>query len=318
MPDGTNRWMLNATDEDFPDSLVRWGKPIVPRLYGEGDREALDEPCISIIGARRATPYGLAVAEMAGRIAAESDIVVVTGGAMGCDRAASKGALDAGGRTVIVSGCGADRVYPESSRDVFDAARAGRGAVVSLVEWGVPPMRPNFPQRNVVIAALSRSLFVAEAGMKSGTMSTAEAAEKYSTRLYAVPGNIFSATSQGTNKLISMGASIVTSELDLETLISMDYGKLRMQGGAPIAFEGRVLSALSAGPLRPDDLAHALEESVLTVIQTVTDYETKGILERLPDGSYSITRSAYLEHFEAERRATAGRGRGMQTESGDA
>ncbi len=288
-----DRWEMVPEDEDFPECLRSINGSTVKRVYGMGDRATLQGEHLSVIGARRATPYGMAAAEMAGRIAAECGICVVSGGAMGCDHSASRAALDAGGTTIIVSGCGADIDYPRSSSDVFREARAGRGAVISLESWGSTPRRYAFPKRNVVIAAMSPCLFVTEAGQRSGTMSTADAAMDLGRTVYAVPGSIFSPNSQGTNALIRDGAQVVTSEVDLEARISLDYGRLRSASGAPMPFSGKILSALVGGPLRPDDLSNALGESVFTVIKSLSDYEMRGILQKLPDGSYAITQEAY-------------------------
>ena len=109
------RWELTPEDDAYPPSLLDLD-PTPPVLYGRGDPRVLCAPCLSVIGARRATPYGIAVAEMAGRVAAECGVVVVSGGALGCDSAAGRAALEAGGRTVVVSGCGADMARQTSTR----------------------------------------------------------------------------------------------------------------------------------------------------------------------------------------------------------
>lgn len=302
------RIRIGRGDEGFPEALREVGDP-----YGEighinvlGRPEALEGPCISIVGARLATPYGLAVAAMAGRVSAECGLVVVSGGARGCDHAATRAALDAGGTTVVVSGCGADVVYPRSSADIFrDTVDAG-GAVVSLERWGQTPRRYAFPRRNVLIAALSRSLFVTEAGVRSGTMSTADAALALGRLVYAIPGSIFSPNSQGTNHLIAEGALIISCVADLETRIALDYDKLRLAGGEASWSGGRVISALVASPCTLEDLARALGESPLTLLDTITDYEAKGIIERMVDGRYSITEEAYRSYAQPARRDLGG------------
>lgn len=295
------RWELRRGDELFPKALESDATRQISVLYGIGNPEALGGDCISIIGARRATPYGTAIAEMAGRIAAESSICVVSGGAMGCDSAASRAALAAGGTTVVVSGCGADQVYPQSSADVFAGAVDTGGAVVSLSPWGSPPTKFSFPKRNVVIAALSPVLLVAEAGERSGTMSTANAALEMDRIIYAVPGSIFSPTSTGTNKLVTEGALPICSEVDLEMRISMDYGVLRVVMEGVTSEMGEVASALAASPWRPDELAARLGQSVLTLLRTLADYESRGIVERLPDGRYSLTSEAYQQYRTSSR-----------------
>lgn len=276
---------LRRGDADYPSSLEDLPYP-PPVIYGRGDPKALSEEAISVIGARRATPYGLSNSEIAGRLTAESGLVLVSGGAMGCDSAAARAALAAGGRTVVVAGCGADIVYPRSSKDVFEGA-ARRGAVISLEKWGFPPERYTFPKRNKVIAALSRATFVAEAARHSGTMSTAETAVELGRELYAIPGSIFSPTSVGTNDLIANGARIICSEKDLEACISLDFERLRLTGGRVPTVSGRVISALIASPMRADDLATRMGEGVLDTLKALSDYESRGIVVRLPDGRYS-------------------------------
>ncbi|MBR3318648.1 MAG: DNA-protecting protein DprA [Atopobiaceae bacterium] len=295
------KWELRRDDELFPKSLLSDAIRKIEVLYGIGDPTVLESDTVSIIGARRATPYGIAIAEMCGRIAAESEICVVSGGAMGCDYAASRAALDAGGRTIIVAGCGADRVYPASSTDVYRDAVERGGAVISLDRWGMPPRKCAFPRRNVVIAALSPVLVVAEAGERSGTMSTANAALELDRTIYAVPGSVFSPSSQGTNRLIAEGAMPICSETDLEMRLSMDYGVMRVvMEGVPSQM-GEVVSALVASPMRPDELASRLGMDVLTVLRTLADYESRGIVEHLIDGRYSLTKESYQQYRTTPR-----------------
>ena len=290
------RYELHKGDVGFPSMIAQEDSVRADTLFVYGSLDVFDCDTVSIIGARRATPYGIAIAEMAGRIAAESGIVVVSGGALGCDHAASRAALDAGGRTIIVSGCGADKIYPRSSTDIFtDAVRTG-GAIVSLERWGSEPRRYNFPKRNVIIAALSPVLLVAEAGERSGTMSTVDAALELSRTIYAAPGSIFSPNSQGANRLVRDGAYPIVSESDLEMRLSLDYGVLRVVTQGESREVGEVMSALIASPARPDDLAPRLGQSVLTLLRTLSDYESKGIVERLPDGRYALTAQAYQQY----------------------
>lgn len=291
----SGRWTLSRTGEGFPEALEDLPDP-PDALNGIGSVEALSGPCISIIGARRATPYGLTVAEMAARVAVECGITVVSGGAMGCDHAAGLAAVRHGGRTVIVSGCGADVVYPQSSRDLYEGALATGGAVISTETWGRGPRRWSFPRRNRLIAALSLATVVTEAGVASGTMSTAEAAAELDRVLYAIPGSIFSPASSGTNRLIAEGARVIADEQSLVLSIALDYGVARLSPTGSARDAGPLMSALVASPSRPDELSARINESVLTVMRTLTDYEARGLVERLPDGRYAPTRAYYLGH----------------------
>lgn len=287
-------WQIERGSSLYPRALEDLPRP-PERLYGMGSPEALDAPSLSIVGARRATPYGLSIAEMAARVAVECGLSVVSGGALGCDHAAGMAALRAGGRSIVVSGCGADVVYPRSSTDLFEGTVAQGGAVISLEPWGSGPRRWSFPKRNAVIAALSNVLVVTEAGARSGTLSTAKVASELDRIVYAIPGSIFSPNSSGTNRLIADGARVIPDEQSLSVSIALDYGLVRMAGTC--AREGGpVMSALLASPSRPDELAERLNESVLTVMRTLTDYEARGIVERLPDGRYTPTQSYLLGH----------------------
>lgn len=287
------RWELTPQDEAYPRQLFEL-EDGPQRIYGRGDPSVLSTMCLGIVGARRPTPYGEAVARMAARIAAESGITVVSGGAMGCDAAAGRGALEAGGRTIVVSGVPADRIYPRSSQDVFRGALERGGAVISLAPWGSETQRWSFLLRNRIIAALSVALLVSEAGQRSGTMSTALAATELGREVYAVPGSIFSPESQGSNGLIRDGAHILTCEQDLEMLISRDYGVLRLVQEQVPTPRGRVLSALMASPMRPDDLANHLGEEPLEMLRILSDYEIQGVVRRLPDGRFAPTAETLL------------------------
>lgn len=301
------RHYVERGSELFPDKLGDARDPVIGGVYVLGDPALLGEECLSVIGARKATPYGIAVAEMAGRISAECGLVTVSGGAVGCDHAATRAALDAGGRTIIVTGSGADVVYPRSSADIFRDCLDSGGAVVALEPWGRGPRRYAFPRRNVVIAALSRSLFVTEAGVRSGTMSTADAALAMDRMVYAIPGSIYSPNSQGTNRLIADGAMIISCEADLETRIALDYNKLHLGAATEGTWSGgKVISALVASPSRLEELSQALGESPLTVLDAISDYEAKGVVERLPDGRYSVTAEAYRSYAQPERRGLGG------------
>lgn len=289
------RWVIERGSSQWPAEFEELPNP-PERIYGVGDPGVLSEPSVSVVGARRATPYGLAIAEMSARVAVECGVAVVSGGAMGCDSAAGEAALSAGGRTVVVSGCGADVVYPASSRDLFRDAAGGGGAVISAERWGTGPRRWAFPKRNALIAALSQVLVVTEAGRRSGTMSTAEAAIELGRTVYAIPGSIFSPNSSGTNRLIAEGARVIADEHELSIALSLDYGVARMSPTvAPVEW-GPVMSALMASPARPDELSERLNESVLTVMRTLTEHESRGMVERLPDGRYSPTRAFFLGH----------------------
>ncbi len=310
-PCPSDGWEVHPGDDLWPE-MVTDAARVGDVIYGVGDPSLMGEPCLSIIGARRATPYGLAIAKLAGRIAAECGLVVVSGGALGCDAAASRSAIAAGGKTILVAGSSAENVYPKTNRDIFAEARA-HGCVLSLAPWGTEPHRFAFPVRNRLIAGLSKALVVCEASMPSGTFSTAQAASDLDRRIYAAPGSIFSPYSRGTNWLLEQGATIIVDETSLELAISSDYDVARL---VRQQFEdperGEVLKALIAEPKRADDLAEALSMEVITLLRTLADYEAMGLVAKLPDGCYAPTEAALLgaEDPKAKKRQRARTGGG--------
>lgn len=268
------------------------------RLYVRGDPAAMGAPCLAIIGSRRPTPYGTAVAQMAARVAAESGVTVVSGGALGCDMAAGTSALDAGGRHVAVLGSGADVAYPRRAAPMLRRILETGGAIVSLTPWGTQPMRWAFPKRNRVIAGLSAAVMVTEAGMPSGTFSTAEAAMEIGREVLAVPGSILSPLSRGANALISDGATCIVDADALETAISRIFGLLRFCRPGPTGIGGlseegrRVVAALTASPLRIEGIASMLGVGVHDAMMLVSELTVAGAVEQLLDGSFSVTAAA--------------------------
>lgn len=299
-PDG---WELEPSDNRWP-KLVPKEESLCERMYGIGDPEVLSKPCVSIIGARRGTPYGIAVAKLAGRIAAENGLVVVSGGALGCDSAAARAALSVGGKTVFVAGCGADQIYPKSSRDIYGAAKE-RGCVISVCPWGTAPLPWTFRKRNPIIAALSKVLIVCEAAMPSGTFSTAQAAADLGRRVYAAPGSIFSRWARGTNWLLEQGAAIIVDDISLEAALACDFDTFHfasepLESGVENDEDDNsvepltLLDALIAEPMRPDDAARLLNLDVVTLLRSLGDYEAAGLVVRLSDGCYAPSERALL------------------------
>lgn len=223
MAEGT--FELHPGDALYPETVLELSD--VPQtLYVRGNPEVLSTPALSIIGARKASPYGLAVAELAAKVAVEAGVTVVSGGAVGCDQASGWAAVNAGGKHVVVLGTGADVVYPRSSAGLITRTLDTGGAVVSISPWGMGPRKFAFPRRNRVIAALSQALFVSEAGMPSGTFSTAELLWIWGENFLRAR-SILSPESRGTNYLIANGACCIIDEESIEMAISRIYGTLR-------------------------------------------------------------------------------------------
>jgi len=207
----------------FPRQLLQL-KEVPPKLYALGDIRVLDTLAIAIVGARKATPYGLECARRFAAKAASWGITVVSGGAIGCDMAAHQGALDAGGRTIVVLGSGADVVYPLRARGLFREVLAAQGVLLSEAPWGSAPLAWAFSKRNRIIAALARATLIVEAGLPSGTFQTADHTLALGNEVLVVPGPIFSRESKGSNRLLVQGALPVVDDESFEDALQQIFG----------------------------------------------------------------------------------------------
>jgi len=193
-------------------------------LRGGADVEVLWRPAVAIVGARACSTYGAQVARMLGRELAASGLVVVSGLARGVDGEAHRGALDAGGVTVAVLGCGIDRDYPAAHTELARRI-CERGLVVSEYEPGVEPAPWRFPARNRIIAGLTAATVIVEARERSGALITADFALEDGREVFAVPGEITSMLSTGTNRLLRQGATPLTSTEDVLELFGLSPGQ---------------------------------------------------------------------------------------------
>ena len=295
---------LHPEDDLYPE-LLREIPNRPETLYVVGDPEALRRESVSIVGARKATPYGIACAQLAADTAAQAGLQVVSGAAIGCDQASQRRAISKGASTVAVLGSGADVVYPETARDMLDTIVACKGAVVSILPWGTSPTRWTFPQRNSIIAALSRCTVICEAGMPSGTFSTARFVEEYGRELLVFPGSVFSPNSTGSNYIIASqpNAMPIWDNDCLEIALSRIYGVLRYEcRGKPTRVKGmgvleeRILGSLQACPSPAGELAGAFGVQVADVARTLSMLELDGRVVRLRDGRYSLSEREFLSH----------------------
>lgn len=268
----------------YPSALA--SLPDAPHtLYVMGRPEFLESRTLGVIGARKATPYGLAVATRFASWAAGRGIAIVSGAAIGCDQAAHRGALLVEGATIAVLGCGADVNYPGGSGPLLDTIRV-QGCVVSEFPWGSRPTRWTFVRRNRLIAALSDALLVVEAGLPSGTLGTAEIAEEMSKPVLAVPGSIFAPECRGTNRLLHQGALIASEVGDIACVLGVQVaGK---DDRLSIETRDQLYAAVLANPMRPDDLAVALDLDILEVAMRLSELEACNRIKRYPDGRYGL------------------------------
>lgn len=200
--------------------LGQLAQPVDRLFYAGNFSELAARPCVAIVGSRKLTPYGRAVTTTLAGDLARAGVVIVSGLAIGIDSVAHQAALDAGGLTIAVLPSGLDHIYPAHHQRLADRILHNGGALVTeYAKGGGSPQKHQFIARNRIIAALSQGVLITEAAAKSGSLHTANFALEQGIEVFAVPGNITSSTSAGTNELIKTGATPVTVATDvLETL----------------------------------------------------------------------------------------------------
>ena len=296
------RCVLRPDDELFPQALR-----VIPRppkaLYVLGNPYALKEG-LAVVGARKATPYGLGSARRFARLAAQRGVVVVSGGARGCDAAAHEAALAAGAPTVAFLGGGCDMPYPAEHAGLFERIAASGGAVVSEHAWDAPPLPQRFRTRNRLIAGLARATLIVEAGLPSGTFSTADEALAAGRDVLVVPGAITSPYSRGANRLLYQGATPVVDDDSFSDALFSLFGCLKQEayseghaGKGGVSARGQQASgpleaALRAEPLGMEEL-YALAQRCCGsqhprswLMNRLTAGEKAGLFARYPDGRW--------------------------------
>lgn len=280
-------FILTQEEEKYPAYLREiFDPPVV--LYGAGRMETLAGPSVSIVGARKASPYGIAAAIRLARDLASRGMVVVSGLAIGIDSAGHRGALK-GGKTVAVLGSGLESLYPRENRFLFEKIME-KGAVVSEFPLGAPPLGFHFPIRNRIISGLSHALVVVEAARRSGSLISAQLALEQNREVMAIPGNITSELSQGTNCLIKSGAKPVTDWEDVveelpsplrEQLLSQE--KKQEVPAAMNPQERGVFDLLKTDSLTHiDDLVERSDFSVSEALSILLSLELKGLITQAP------------------------------------
>jgi DNA processing protein len=296
-----------AQAEQLGCKLVTWDEPHYPSrlreiydppplLYVRGNIELLNRHCLSIVGARRPTPYGNQMSERLGRDLAARGLVIVSGLARGIDACAHHGALSTpAGTTIAVLGSGIDVVYPKENKKLFEEIEK-RGAIISEFSMGTFPGPQNFPIRNRVIAGMSLGVVCVEGAQYSGSLITSRLAMEFGREVFGVPGNVTQPLSFGPNQLIKQGAKLVTGWEDVveelptpvraellpvETPSSLERAALVQESLSPA--ERVLYDLLNVDEARPVD--ELVEVSGLTsseVLATLFDLEIKGVVRQLP------------------------------------
>lgn len=269
----------------FPQELKLIPYP-PPFLYVKG--RISDLPKFAIVGSRKPSPYGKEVARYFAEKLSEAGLCLVSGLARGVDTIVHRVCVEKKTPTLAVLGSGLDIIYPAENRDLFRKILETGGAVISEFPLGTKPKRENFPRRNRLISGLSKGVLVIEAGERSGTLITARWAQEQGKDVFAVPGNIFSEQSKGTNFLLKEGAIPVTDPMEILLHLGFKIEKPLIKEKPEVELtreEKEILELLTLGPANFEELAEKTKISPPILLQILTELEFKNLIKSLP-GKY--------------------------------
>ena len=276
-------------EKEYPRRLKEIEQP-PPVLYIKGKLLDVDDWAVAIVGTRRKTVYGVQIAERISTFLAANGITIISGLARGIDSIAHNTALQNHGRTLAVLGCGVDIVYPPENiklaKDITE-----QGALISDYPLGTPPDGTNFPPRNRIISGMSKATVVVEAGKKSGAIITAKFAVEQGREVFAIPGNLNSPQSQGTNWLIQQGARPLVDFDELLECLNFTRKSMHEQARKNITLDGNeqnIFTALGSETLHIDEIMARAEMSVDVVSSTLAIMELKGLVRHLGGKNYYV------------------------------
>ena len=291
-------------DVDYWPAFTRLADPPVGVFVRGAALEPLEQR-IAVVGARRPTVTGREVATAMSLTLAMTGVGVVSGGALGIDAAAHRGALDAAGRTVAVLGSGIDVLHPRTNAGLFRDLLAGAGTLVSEYPPGVPPEPWRFPARNRLIAALSRGVVVVEGRERSGTQITAEHAVDLGLDVFAVPGSVTSPLSATPHALIRDGAILIRDAWDLLEDLGFDPSALPVVTPVGLPDDERSVLAALVAPMLPETIARAAGMKTSAAVAALVRLELRGIV-RASAGRYERTlRAVHVDHRTSGPQRTA-------------
>ena len=283
--------VITPVDAAYPERLEEIPDP-PPALFSQG--EVPDAPAVALVGSRSASPTGIKAARALGRALGERGVCVVSGLALGVDAAAHEGALEAGGPTVGVLGCGIDVVYPRVNRVLFGRVVEG-GAVVSEYYLGEPPLAWRFPARNRIIAGLCDAVVVIEAPQKSGALITARHGADCGRDVWAVPGPLAAPECRGSNRLLADGAGVLWDIPEFVEVYARGAGQ-PVKSGPPAGEppvpdslpegEAAVLSGVGLEPTGVDVISDRSGVETRLVLSALALLELKGYVARGPGGAF--------------------------------
>jgi len=317
-------------DPEYPELLRRIGKEAPKQLYFKGScpefssrftlkgsdasrkiqsvrskQPSIFENCLAVVGSRRLTSYGQRIAQDLVEELAMAGLTIVSGFMYGGDAAAHQATVKVGGRTIAIMPCGIERINPEYQKNLYDEILKNNGLIISEYQGDSHPALWTYPQRNRIVAGLSKAVLVLEAGAKSGSLITASYAKKFKRKIFAVPGSIISSMSKGTNLLIKEGAEVVTEAKDVleyydshsdssDPGFSSRFIPLKRE---PYAFqkfrnprlgelEKQIIKELGREPLGIDELSRNLEISISELGAKLSFMQIQGLISQTGNKYY--------------------------------
>lgn len=268
-------------DKNYP-SVLRGieDAPAVLNYRGEFD-ESIFRDTLAVVGSRRVTSYGKRVVEEVISKVAKEGVTIVSGFMYGVDAAAHRAALSAGGKTIAVMPCGVDVIHPAYQKDLYKEIEE-KGLILSEFDNGYPPSKWTYPRRNRIVVGLSKAVLAVEAEEKSGTLISANLAVKYKRKLFAVPGSIFSPTSEGTNRIIKEG--LAESVLSAEEILSFFNKSLEKRSAKKVEGlsedEKKVFNVLKSEAMDANSICKTMKMSVSQTNTTLSILCLKGVVKK--------------------------------------
>ena len=291
--------LLALDDSQYPLLLRQTVHP-PPLLFVHGDPDCLRLPQLAIVGARHPTPSGRETAQRFAAHLIDRGLAITSGLALGIDAAAHQGALSGGGQTIAVMGTSLDRIYPARHRDLARAI-AERGALVSELPMGTPPVAENFPRRNRLISGLALGVLVVEAALQSGSLITARLASEQGREVFAIPGSIHNPMAKGCHALIRQGAKLVETADDILEELGALATVTRAAGSSPAAATPQaarldadyqqLLAVMGDDPVSIDLLADRSGLTAEALSSMLLILELEGCVAAMPGGVYGRLKS---------------------------
>jgi DNA processing protein len=288
-----NVWFVTLQDEEYPELLKEIRNPPFV-LYGKGDKSLLnDKETIGVVGARKTTQYGREVTKLLTTELVLSGFTIVSGLALGVDAVSHMTALENGGRTIAVLGCGVDCCNPRENQSIYDEIVKSNNCVISEFPLGMKPTQWTFPARNRIIAGLSQAVLVTEGAEDSGSLITAKFALKFDRKVFAVPGPITSQMSKGPYVLIQKGAKLVTSGEDIFKELKTQNSNVKTESQIPkisnaTSDELKILQLLQNEPLHFDELVRRTKFRSSKLSSILSLMELKGLVRSADGGMYCV------------------------------